>query len=178
MAARAARTATVEHDGRGEVELPDSVELYLNEIARFKLLTPQEEIDLFKRIEHGRVLNQLIDFHTAEMGTPPANEELTYLLLCEMELGLYLIRDSGAIRGFPPEGGIHEELRSEKLRAALDSAIDPRLERKLHLFSKQPVNRVHDAVISLSAGLRIFGPEAPVELEKALKLIERGATPR
>ena len=28
---------------RAEVELPDSVELYLNEIARFKLLTHQEK---------------------------------------------------------------------------------------------------------------------------------------
>jgi RNA polymerase primary sigma factor len=33
-------------------------------------------------------------------------------------------------------------------------------------------------VIALSCGLRIFGPEPAPELERALKLIERGATPR
>jgi hypothetical protein len=32
-------------------ETPDSVELYLNEIARYKLLRPEEEVSLAKEIE-------------------------------------------------------------------------------------------------------------------------------
>ena len=172
------RTIGSDGEGRGEVELPDSVELYLNEIARFKLLTPQEEIDLFKRIEHGRILTHLSEQYMEDTGSPPTLDMLTYLLLLEMSDGLEMIRGSGAIRGFPPPGGMAAELRSEKLRAAIDHAIDPRLERKLYLYSKLPLNRVHDAIIALAVGLRIFGPEPPVELEKALKLTERGATPR
>jgi len=177
-AARARATASPAADARGEVELPDSVELYLNEIARFKLLTPQEEIDLFKKIEHGRVLTLLSEQYAEEVEVLPTAEELTCLLLSEMALGLELIRESRAIRSFPPPGGIDGELRSPKLRAAIDSAVDPRLERKLHSYSKLGLNRVHDAVIALSAGLRIFGPEPSQELERALKLVERGATPR
>ena len=163
---------------RPEVELPDSVELYLNEIARFKLLTPQQEVDLFKLIEHGRILNELSDIHTAETGAPPTPDELTYLLIREMSRGLSLIRESGAIRRFPPEGGLSEELRSERLVKAIDHAIDPRLERKLEMYARQSMNRVHEAVISLAVGLRIFGPELPTELERALRLVARGATPK
>ncbi len=178
MARKTGKAATVPADTRGEVELPDSVELYLNEIARFKLLTPQEEIDLFKKIEHGRMLTQLSQVYTEETGTPPTPEELTYLLVREMNRGLQLVRDSGAVRGFPPDGGLTEELSSPKLKAAIDHVIDPRLERKLQAYSRESVNRVYDAIVSLAVGVRVFGPEPPQDLERALKLIQRGATPR
>jgi RNA polymerase primary sigma factor len=173
------RTATVATaDRRADVELPDSVELYLNEIARFKLLTPREEIDLFKRIENGRVLTRLSEMYAEDTGELPSDEELTFLLVRDMAHGLSLIRNSKALRGFPPPGGIPEEIRSPKLLDAIDSAIDPKLEKKLQRRNSQNLNHVEESVISLSAGLRIFGPEPTVELERALKLAEGGATQR
>jgi RNA polymerase primary sigma factor len=178
MAQKSGAAASTPATRRDEIELPDSVELYLNEIARFKLLTPQEEIDLFKRIEHGRILAQLSEEFTREYGTAPSSDELTYLLLREMARGLRLLRETNAIRGYPPAGGIDEELRSPKLRAAVDSAIDPRLERKLQLHTRRNLNHVHDTIIGLAVGLRVFGEDPPYELGRALKLVERGATPR
>jgi RNA polymerase primary sigma factor len=176
MVQRTASVATP--DRRADVELPDSVELYLNEIARFKLLTPREEIDLFKRIENGRVLTRLSEVYAEETGELPSDEELTFMLVHDMAHGLSLIRNSKALRGFPPPGGIPEEIRSPKLLDAIDSAIDPRLEKKLQRRNSQNLNHVEESVISLSAGLRMFGPEPPVELERALKLAEGGATRR
>jgi RNA polymerase primary sigma factor len=173
------RTATATStDRRADVELPDSVELYLNEIARFKLLTPREEIDLFKRIENGRVLTRLSEVYAEETGELPSDSELTFLLVRDMAHGLTLIRNSKALRGFPPPGGIGEEIRSPKLLDAIDSMIDPKLEKKLQRRNSQNLNHVEESVISLSAGLRMFGPEPPVELERALKLAEGGATQR
>jgi RNA polymerase primary sigma factor len=163
---------------RAEVELPDSVELYLNEIARFKLLTPREEIDLFKNIEHGRVLTQLSETYTEETGAPPTPEELTYLLIQEMDRGLHMIREGRAIRGFPTSGDLAEELQSPKLAAAIDHGIEPRLERKLQQFSRESPNRVYATIIGLAVGRRVFGPEPSPELERALKLVHKGATPR
>ena len=163
---------------RGEIELPDSVELYLNEIARFKLLTPQEEIDLFKHIEHGRILAALTELHIEESDAPPTNEELTYLLIREMSRGLEIVIDSRVIRKFPPEGTLTETLANPKLSEAIGHAIPPRLERKLQHLSKDGVIRAHEAVISLAVGLRIFAPEPPHSLERSMKLVQRGATPR
>ena len=37
-------------------ETPDSVELYLNEIARYKLLRPDEEVSLAKQIDRKSVV--------------------------------------------------------------------------------------------------------------------------
>ena len=180
MAQPARRKASVSATShRAEVELPDSVELYLNEIARFKLLTPQQEIDLFKQVEHGRVLTDLSEIYTAETGAPPTPDELTYLLIQDMGLGLQLVRDSGAIRGFPPPEGLSAELHSPKLRRAIDHALNSRLDRKLQSYARQGMHRAYNVVISLAVGLRIFGPdELPIDLERAMKLIERGATPR
>src|SRR3970282_2386811 len=102
-----------------------SFRLYLNEIARFKLLTPQEEIDLFKRIENGRVLTQLSEWHMEETGTPPSPEELTYLLLGEMAQGLEMLRASRAIRCLPPPGGFAEAIHFPRLRDGTGHGRDP-----------------------------------------------------
>jgi RNA polymerase primary sigma factor len=166
-------------ESRSEVELPDSVELYLNEIARFKLLTPQEEIDLFKRIENGRVLDQLSDLHMAETGSPPSNEELVFLLLREMSLALdALIETPRAIKGFPVDADVGEQLEDEKLAVAIQHGIDEKIERKLHLSQKLSVARVHDLLVALASGIRMYGPDFPPDLERAIKQVARGSTPK
>ena len=162
-----------------EIELPDSVELYLNEIARFKLLTPQQEVDLFKKIEHGRVLTHLSEVYAEETGSMPTLEELIYRLLRSMVDGLRIARSGRAIRGFPPPGGgLIDELNSPQLKEAIDHTIPPRLERKLPQYVRESLNHVQNPIICLSSGLRIFGPELPQELVQALKLVEGGATLR
>jgi len=164
---------------RAEVELPDSVELYLNEIARFKLLTPQEEVDLFKTIEHGRVFTYLSELYTAEHGEPPTLEELTYLLLREMDETLTVLRQTKAIRGMDKINELSEELAYPKLIEAIDHAIDPKLERKVQLKTKTSAERAHDMIVNLAVGIRVFAPEGevPQELERALKMVNKGATP-
>ena len=179
MAQRVKKRAVTATPTRAEVELPDSVELYLNEIARFKLLTPQEEIDLFKTIEHGRAFTQLSEMHMAEMDAPPAPEELTYLLIREMTRSLQSLSESKALRGFPPSDDLSEQLRSPKLGAAIHHLIDPKLERRLELRMRVSAERAHEIIVYLAVGLRVFGlDELPFELERALKLVQRGATPR
>jgi len=177
-AAKIERTTSRSTATASDVELPDSVELYLNEIARFKLLTPQEEIDLFKRIENGRVLNALSEQYTGETGTPPTLDELTFLLLCDIWDGIEMIGGGGAIRGFPADAQMEEQLTNEKLHKAIGHAVEPRIEKKMASYAKEPLTQVHDTLIGLSAGLRIFGPEYTDDLVRALKLVGRGATVR
>ena len=175
--AKRATAAAAKAAATREIELPDSVELYLNEIARFKLLTPQEEVDLFKKIEHGRVLTHLSEVHAEETDSLPTLEELIYRLLRSMVDGLRIARSGRAIRGFPPpDGALIDELRSPKLIEAIDHTIPPRLERKLPQYVRESLNHVQNPIICLSSGLRIFGAEQ--ELAQALKLVEGGATLR
>src|SRR5581483_112658 len=73
-------------------ETPDSVELYLNEIARYKLLRPDEEVTLAKEIENGRILDELADAYMEQHGTPPTQEQLIVCLLQDVLEGLSLVR--------------------------------------------------------------------------------------
>jgi len=159
-------------------EAPDAVELYLNEIAKFKLLTPQQEIDLFKQVENGRVLDQLSDAWTEEHGTPPDAAELTYLLIKEMLLGLSLIREARALRGFAAESPLAEQLRSPILQEAIQGAIDERLERRIARRSGHNVGQVRTILTNLSVGCRVFPEGALSEVEGAAKLIARGVGPQ
>lgn len=158
-------------------EAPDAVELYLNEIATFKLLTPQQEIGLFKQIENGRVLVQLSDAWTEEHGTPPNAAELTYLLIEEMLLGLSLIRETRAFKRFPAESPLTEQLRSRILQEAIQGPIDERLERRIARRSSHNVGQVRTILINLSVACRVFPEGALTEVEGAAKLIARGVGP-
>ncbi len=159
-------------------EAPDAVELYLNEIATFKLLTPQQEIELFKQVENGRVLDQLSHAWTEEHGTPPDAAELTYLLIKEMLLGLSLICEARALRGFPAESPLAEQLRSPLLQEAIQGAIDERLERRVARRSSNNVGQVRTVLINLSVGCRVFPEGALAEVEGAARLIARGVGPQ
>jgi RNA polymerase primary sigma factor len=151
-------------------EAPDAVELYLNEIATFKLLTPQQEVELFKQIEDGRVLGQLSHAWTEEHGTPPDAAELTYLLIQEMLLGLSLVSEARALKGFPAESPLANQVSSPILQEAIQGAIDERLERRIARRSGRNVGRVRTILIN---------PEGVLgEVEGAAKLIARGVGPR
>src|SRR4029079_9441491 len=82
-------------------ETPDSVELYLNEIARYKLLRPDEEVSLAKQIESGRILDELSDAFMEEYLTVPTIEQLTVALVKELIEAIGLVRRSKALKGFP-----------------------------------------------------------------------------
>src|SRR5512135_448164 len=82
-------------------ETPDSVELYLNEIARYKLLRPDEEVTLAKEIENGRILNEIGYALTEELRVhpSPSTEQITVRFLRDVQDGLALVRRSRVLKG-------------------------------------------------------------------------------
>ena len=103
-------------------ETPDSVELYLNEIARYKLLRPEEEVQLAKEIENGRILEEASDALLEETGVVPSIEQLTVRLLSDIRDGLSLVRRSKALKGFPVRGAYTD--RVHHIVAAVDELAD------------------------------------------------------
>src|SRR5438034_2267302 len=81
-------------------ETPDSVELYLNEIARYKLLRPDEEVSLAKEIENGRIFDELSGAYIDEYMTAPTIEQLAVRLLRELHEAISVVRRSRALKGF------------------------------------------------------------------------------
>ncbi len=146
-------------------ETPDSVELYLNEIARYKLLRPDEEVSLAKEIENGRILDELSDAYMEEHLTAPTTEQLTQRLLRQVRDALALVRRSRALKGFPQKGH-GDQLFFEPLREGIQDHLDEAFEEQIATSTKRDVAQVRPVLISLAVAQRIF----PAEIRDTLNL--------
>jgi RNA polymerase primary sigma factor len=157
-------------------ETPDSVELYLNEIARYKLLRPDEEVSLAKEIENGRILDELTDAYIEEHLNPPTPEQLTFRFLCEVYDGLGVVRRSKVLRGFPIRGAHADQLHFPGLTDAIQDRLDEQFEEQVAANTRRNVAQVRPMLITLAVAQRIFPEQAYNAFSEALSFIHRGVT--
>jgi RNA polymerase primary sigma factor len=157
-------------------ETPDSVELYLNEIARYKLLRPDEEVSLAKQIESGRILDELSDAFMEEHLTPPTIEQLTVCLLSEILDAIGLVRRSRTLKGFPQRGALVDQLNFEPLREAIQDKLDEAFEEQVAASTKRNAAQVRTMLITLAVAQRIFPDMSHKALEEALTIVKNGTT--
>ena len=100
-------------------DTPDSVELYLNEIARYKLLRPDEEVSLAKSIENGRIIDEAGDAWMEEHLSAPTIEQTSVRLLRDLHDALGIVRRSRVLKGFPQRGSYVDQLEFPALREAI-----------------------------------------------------------
>ena len=155
-------------------ETPDSVELYLNEIARYKLLRPEEEVSLAKEIENGRILDELSDSFLEQHRRMPTQEQLVIRLLAEILDALSMVRRSRAIPGFPQRGALVDQLFFPALSEATQDRIDEAIEEKIAVATKRTVAEVRPRLITLSVAQRILPPDSRDALEHALRAVQHG----
>lgn len=157
-------------------ETPDSVELYLNEIARYKLLRPDEEVSLAKQIENGRILDELSDAFMEEHLTVPTIEQLTVCLLSEVLDAIGLVRRAKALKGFPLRGALTDQLNFEPLREAIQDKLDEAFEEQVAASTKRSAAQVRTMLITLAVAQRIFPDTSYKALEEALQIVKKGTT--
>jgi RNA polymerase primary sigma factor len=157
-------------------ETPDSVELYLNEIARYKLLRPDEEVSLAKQIESGRILDELSDAFMEEHLTVPTTEQLTVCLLKELLEAIGLVRRAKVLKGFPTRGALVDQLNFEALREAIQDKLDESFEEQVAASTKRNAAQVRTLLITLAVAQRIFPETSYKALEEALQIVKNGTT--
>ncbi len=155
-------------------ETPDSVELYLNEIARYKLLRPEEEVQLAKEIENGRILMELSDALMAEHQSPPSDEQLTQRLLREILDALSIVRRSKVLKGFPTRAPFADQINFEDLRLAIQDRLDEEFETQVSEIMKRQVAQLRPQLITVAVAERIFPPEIHDTLSAAMTEVNHG----
>jgi len=155
-------------------ETPDSVELYLNEIARYKLLRPEEEVSLAKEIENGRILDELSDAYMEQHLTVPTLEQLTGALLQQVLEGLSLVRRSKVLKGFPLRPPLLNQLFFQQLWDNIQDKMDEPFEEEVRKATKRDVTQVRNLLITLSVAQRIFPEGAHKALEDGLHYLYAG----
>ena len=157
-------------------ETPDSVELYLNEIARYKLLRPDEEVSLAKQIENGRILDELSDAFMEEHLTVPSIEQLTVCLLQELRDDIALVRRAKTLKGFPQRAALTDQLNFEPLREAIQDKLDEAFEEQVAASTKRNASQVRTMLITLAVAQRIFPDTSYKALDEALTIVKNGTT--
>jgi RNA polymerase primary sigma factor len=157
-------------------ETPDSVELYLNEIARYKLLRPDEEVSLAKEIENGRILDELSDAWMEKNLTVPTLEQLTVALLAELLDAVGVVRRSKLIKGFPQRGALVDQINFEGLRDWIQDRLEEGFEEQLATVSKRNPTQIRQQLITLAVAQRIFPESAYKALDEALTIVKNGTT--
>jgi len=155
-------------------ETPDSVELYLNEIARYKLLRPEEEVSLAKSIENGRILDEASTAFMEEHLSGPTTEQLAVRLLRDVHDGLGLVRRSRVLKGFPQRGSFTDQLNFPGLREAIQDKLDEEFEEAIAAATKRNVAQVRPLLITLAVAQRIFPEQSHKALDEAIGLVHRG----
>ncbi|MDP9237767.1 MAG: sigma-70 family RNA polymerase sigma factor [Chloroflexota bacterium] len=155
-------------------ETPDSVELYLNEIARYKLLRPDEEVSLAKEIENGRILDELSDAYMEEHMSAPTLEQLIVRLLQEIDEGLRVLRRSKVLKGFPQRASYVDQLNFPLLRESIQDRIDEEAEERIASNTKRSVGQLRPMLITLAVAQRIFPEAAYKALGEALQIVHNG----
>jgi RNA polymerase primary sigma factor len=155
-------------------ETPDSVELYLNEIARYKLLRPDEEVSLAKEIENGRILDEISDALMEEQQSAPTDEQVTARLLQDVLETLSLVRRSKVLKGLPQRPPYVDQLHFEGLVDAIQDRLDEDFESKVAAATKRQVAQLRPMLITAAVGQRIFPEDARGALNDAMTLIQRG----
>src|SRR5438874_6667046 len=156
-------------------ETPDSVELYLNEIARYKLLRPDEEVSLAKEIENGRILDELSDAYMEEHMSAPSTEQLIERLLRQIRESLMMVRRSRVLKGFP-QRGYGEQLFFEPLRESIQDHLEEPFEEHIATSTKRTMAQVRPMLITLAVAQRIFPPEIRETVGMALEDLEAQTT--
>jgi RNA polymerase primary sigma factor len=147
-------------------ETPDSVELYLNEIARYKLLRPDEEVTLAKEIENGRILDEMSYALSEELPmVGPSPEQLAARFMRELSDGLTMVRRSKVLKGFPARGAV-DQLHFPALVDAIQDRLDEEIEEQIAAATKRSAAQVRPVLITLSVAQRIF----PTDVYPALNI--------
>ncbi len=174
---RAIREEKEEGEFEEYAELPDSVELYLNEIARYRLLKPEEEVQLAKHVENGQTLEQLSEAWLEERRATPSNEELAFALVRRIVEGLRMVREARVLEGFPEQGTFAEQFDFAGLRSFVEAAIDEEKEREIARVSNRTVDEVRPVLIAISVGHRIFTQDDLPAFQQVAELCAQGVEP-
>jgi len=136
-----------------ETELPDLVRQYLQEIGAVPLLKPQQEIDLAKEIENGRLLARL----QRELGAndqPLSYESLARHLLITLRRLIDRLR-----LFFDGDGSSYSELLfSASLQRSIEKEIDKELAEAIADLVGTSGGQVADDLWVLSVGSRLVTP--------------------
>lgn len=140
--------------------IDDPVRMYLRELGRVSLLTPNDEQRLAREIESGKYIVQLEKERPSHEAPPPTTCEIILRLLAECS-GLGFVAETVTWKHeLPSPIPLKEIVCNPQFRAAVDSAIDHDRMQTMADHVGKSLWETEAGLISLSLNSRLLPPEA------------------
>ncbi|HEY8490476.1 MAG TPA: sigma-70 family RNA polymerase sigma factor [Dehalococcoidia bacterium] len=157
-----------------EAPLPSTVQLYLDDIGRIPLLTPEEEVTLFRRIEAGRLVAAVRRELMQRHGREPETHAVVAELVRRLERGLEAARAAGPLAEDGGAGPGLACLWRPELRATIDGEIPEGLVEQVASRIERTPRDAAEALRDLSVTSRILPREFLDRLDAAARALGVG----
>jgi len=119
----------------------DLVGMYLQEIARVRLLTAADERTLARNLDGGKHLQALEKEFADQEGHPPQPWEITWVLLHRVAIAASLVEALGEHLGLPADLTLAQMTNDTKLRAGIDGKLSQEMLAAVALILEEPPER-------------------------------------
>ncbi len=136
----------------------DLVRMYLQEIARVRLLTAADERTLARNLDGGKHLQALEKEFADQEGRPPQPWEITRVLLHRVAIAASLVEALGEHLGLPGDLTLAQATNDAKLRAAIDGPLSQEMLAAVALILEEPPELLYSAVVNLSLDSWVLPP--------------------
>jgi RNA polymerase primary sigma factor len=141
----------LESDAEPLGQTGDPVNLYLKEIGRIRMLTPEEERELALKVHTAKHLQALEDDFANSQGRSPKSWETCSILLHRLAVAGSLIAALGQQSGSSSSLALSQFMDDPDLRSALDVQIPPELLARIAGALNQDSEELYGRLVNLSA---------------------------
>jgi len=143
--------------------LDDSIRMYLHEVGKVPLLTPQEEKVLSRKIELGRYVARLKDNRFRKCKELPSPVDIVLHVISRLSRGYPIVQIVEERMGIDLSSNVAETARNPEFRSAIDVVIDPSLIAAIAERIDGETATAEEATVNLSINSQLL-PQQLLEL--------------
>lgn len=134
----------------GQEVVDDPVRMYLHEIGKVHLLTAEDEKVLAQKMEEGRRISEIKEWHLREYGRLPSATEIILIMLKEISEASDVIRLLQKELDITPTASFVETISNGKLRNSIDGEISQQLIQTIARQTGKPLSEAEQLLVNLS----------------------------
>lgn len=137
----------------------DPVRIYLHEIGRVHLLTAEDEKILAKKMEEGKLINEIKQQHSKREGRAPSATDIVLTVIKELGQVSSIIRPLQKQLGLKPTTGFIESIYATQVQESLANSLDQQLVQTIASRLNRSIAETEQVLINLSVNSKLLPKE-------------------
>jgi len=136
--------------------IDDPVHVYLREIGKVPLLTAKDEKVLASKLEEAKYLKKIEELYFQQYNIYPIPEDIVIYLLRHLLASKFLFGVVSEKLNLDKQASFVDQILDEKLVAAINSVIDPKLINDISAISGRDISEIEQRLIDISLDIRLL----------------------